>query len=428
MAIDRLAGRVSRRTLMKGAAVGGAGLALGASVATQPVARAALLQDKQTVRFSGPTASPEEAELLQQVLGNFATKFPNVEVKYEPVPANYEIKLQTDLASGNAADVFYVKSEFAQDYMSRDVLLSLDDRMAKSGVKPADFYPGLIKAFQWQGKTYGLPKDYSPLAMVYDTEALTKAGVEKPPATWDELRAAGEKLKESTGQPSIVYPAAFDRFIPFMYQAGGNVTDEEATKITLDDPVVLQALDFYYGLYKDGLAATPPDVGAEWPGDAIAKGLAAIVFEGNWFFPFATTNAPDLKFAVAELPAGPKGKGSPGFTVSYAIGKASKAPDAAWELVNYLTGSEGMADWTSKGLAMPSRPALSAEWLKKFPEREAYVKAGEYAKGVQYGPGGQKFNDDANAVLQDLFAGGIDTKEAQSQLVEKAKADITLAQ
>lgn len=411
----------SRRTFVKGAA-GIAGAAAWAGYLRDTSVIAA--QASGEVRLSGPTASPEEEDLLRQVLDTFATQFPDVKVNYQPVPADYLVKLQTDIAAGNAADVFYIKNEFSQDFMSRDVLLAIDDYMAADNVNPADFYESLLNAFKWQEKTYGLPKDWSPLGMVYDTEALQNAGVE-PPTTWDELKSAAKAITDASGQPAIVLDAALDRFIMFLYQAGGNVTNADVTQITLDQPPAKDALDMYYGLYSDGLSASSADVGAQWPGDAFAQGLASIVFEGNWMFPFLKTNAPDKKYGIAELPAGTQ-KGTPAFTNSYSIFKGSKNPDAAWVLVNYLTGPEGMATWTSLGLAMPARPGLAEDWLKQYPDRKPYLDSGEYATAVQYGPGGQKFNDDANAVLQLLYAGQVDTAEAQTQLTDAATNDLTL--
>jgi multiple sugar transport system substrate-binding protein len=413
----------SRRTFVKGAA-SLAGAAAWAAYLRETSAIAA--QATGEVRLSGPTASPEEEELLRQVLDTFATQFPDITVNYQPVPANYLIKLQTDIAGGNAADIFYVKNEFAQDFMSRDVLLPIDDYMAEDGVKPADFYESLLNAFRWQGKTYGLPKDWSPLGMVYDPAALESAGVSAAPATWDELTSAAQAIVDAAGQPAIVLDAALDRFIMFLYQAGGDVTNEDVTEVTLDQDPATQALEMYYGLYSAGLSASSADVGAGWPGDAFAQGLASIVFEGNWMFPFLKTNAPDKAFEIAELPAGPGGKGTPAFTNSYSIFKGSKNPDAAWTVVNYLTGAEGMATWTSLGLAMPARPGLAEDWLAQYPERKPYLDSADYAIAVQYGPGGQKFNDDANAILQSLYAGQVDTTEAQAQLTTVADEDLTL--
>jgi multiple sugar transport system substrate-binding protein len=223
-----------------------------------------------------------------------------------------------------------------------------------------------------------------------------------------------------------VLDASFDRFILFLYQAGGNVTNADVTEIILGDDATRQALDMYYGLYTDGISASSADVGAQWPGDAFAQGLASFVFEGNWMFPFLKTNAPDKKFGIAELPAGPAGKGTPAFTNAYSIFNGSKNPDAAWTLVNYLTGPEGMAKWTSLGLAMPARPGLAEDWLKQYPERKPYLDSGDYAIAPQYGPGGQQINNDANSILQNLYAGSIDTAEAQQQLVDAATKDLTL--
>jgi multiple sugar transport system substrate-binding protein len=390
----------SRRTFVKGTAAGLAGVAAWAAYLRETSAIAA--QASGEVRLTGGAASPEEEDLLRQVLDTFAEQFPDITVNYEPVTTDYLVKLQTDIAAGNAADVFYVKNEFAQDFMSRGVLLAIDDYMAADGVKKEDFYESLVNAFVWEGKTYGLPKDWSPLGMVYDPAAFEDAGVEVP-TTWDELKSAGQAIVDSTGQPALVLDASFDRFILFLYQAGGDVTNDAVTEITLGDDATKQALDMYYGLYNDGISASSADVGAQWPGDAFAQGLASFVFEGNWMFPFLKTNAPDKEYAVAELPAGPGGT-----------------------LVNYLTGAEGMATWTSLGLAMPARPGLADAWLEQYPERKPYLDSGEYATAVQYGPGGQEFNADANAVMQNLYAGQIDTTEAQQQLVDAATNDLTL--
>lgn len=414
---------LSRRSFLKGSASTAAGMAAWAAYLRQASPIAA--QASGEVRLTGGAASPEEEDLLRQALDAFQQEFPDITVNYEPIAADYLIKLQTDIAAGNAADVFYVQAEFAQDFMSRGVLLPIDDYMQADGVSADEYYPGLYNAFTWDGKTYGLPKDWSPLGMVYDPAALEDAGVSDPPTTWDELRSTAQALLDTQGAPAVVIDPNFDRFVMFLYQAGGNVTNEEVTQVTLDQPEVKEALDYFYGLYQDGLTATSADIGAQWPGDAFAQGLASIVFEGNWMFPFLKTNAPDKEYGVAELPQG-KEKGTPAFTVAYSIFNGTPNPDAAWTLVRYMTGPDGMATWTSLGLAMPSRPDLADQWLSEYPEREPYITSGEYATAVQYGPGGQKFAADANAVLQSLYAGQIDTAEAQTQLTEAATNDLTL--
>jgi multiple sugar transport system substrate-binding protein len=397
-----------------------------AAVAAPTFLRQGARAQTAEVRLTGWTSSPVEQELFETILEEFRAANPDITLNYEPVPADYPTKIQNDIAAGSVADVFYVDSMPAPDFMINNALLELDSYMADSGVSAEDFYPGLIAAFQMNGKTYGLPKDWSSLAMVYNQTALTDAGVASAPANWEELRAAGQALLDATGEPRIVIPSDPARYFAFHYAAGAEVISEDGSSIVIDSPEAAEALEFYYGMYRDGIATTHQDAGAEWPGDALAKGFGDIVFEGNWVFPFLQENAPDLQFGIAEMPEGPAGKATLAFTVSFSAYAQTQNPDAAWTVINYLTGEEGMSRWTSLGLAMPSRPALADAWLQQFPEREPFLISGDYARSWQLGPGGQAFYNDASAELQGLFAGTIDVAEALANMQAAAESRIQL--
>ncbi len=432
---------MSRRNIVKGAAATTAGAAIaahtmgivgaqGATPAASPMASPAATTSKVAERASGDVRatgfwSPEEQKQLEQVFAGFRAKYPKINLKAEPIASDYLTKIQTDIAAGNVADIFMVQNEYAQDFMSRNVLLAIDEYMKEDGVTKDEFYTPLIDAYTWKGKLYGLPKDWSPIGMVYDTAVFDEAGV-KPPTNWDELKTVLTTLKEKKGSVQFALDPQFARFVMFLFQAGGSITNPEVTKIELNSDAAKTALTEMYGLYKDGLSSPSADIGADWPGDAFAKDLSSIIFEGNWVFPFLKTNAPNKKYGIAELPAGPGGKGTPAFTNSYSIFAGSKNPDAAWVVVEYLTGPEGAEIASKLGLAVPGRPDLEAGWLKLFPERAPYIAAGKYATPVQYGPGGQKFQQDADAVLQSLWAGQVKEADAATQLYDVATKDITL--
>ena len=391
-------------------------------------ARPAAATCRRNLRLMGFSSSPEEDRLLNDVLADFQKQYPSIQVKFEAVP-DYATKLQTDLAAGSAADVFYVDSLLAPDLMKRNLLLPLDDYIQKDKVDTADFYPGLLKAFQWKGKTYGLPKDWSSLALEMNADLASSAGITTPPTTWDELKSASQKLTDKgAGVFGTVIPSELPRFGAFVFQAGGKLISDDGTTMALNSPEGLQALDYYYGLYKDGTASTPADTGTQWPGDALIKKKAAMVMEGNWLFPAVQKDAPTMKLNIAEMPAGPKGKGTFAFTVSYSINAKTQQKDAAWFLVNYLTGPQGMQKWTSLGLAMPSRKSLEADWLSKFKEREPFLKSGAYAQPWQLGPGGQEINDKVvTPDLQAVFAGKMTSKDALAD-IEKKGNDILAKQ
>lgn len=413
-------------------------------------AMTAVAQDVTEVRLTHAPSSPAEQNVMKELIATCEAANPSIKVKYEPVTQEYNTKLQTDLAAGTAADIFAYDSLPAPDFIQAGVLTPLDEMMQSAGISTDKFYPGLIEAFQQDGQLYGIPKDFSTLAMIYDpsvfaTSADTSVIGASPgagsspaagtatseslavPQTWDELRQVAQTLKDQTGQAPIVYGPNFDRYIAFLYQAGASVISEDGSEIVINSPEAKQALDFYYGLYTDGLATTFQEVGAQWPGDAFAKGLASIVFEGPWLIGFMDENAPDKPYGIAELPAGPAGKATMAFTQAYGVNTASDVKDAAFQMIACMTGVEGMTQWSTGFGVLPSRPAVSEDYLARFPERAPFLAGGDYAKPWQLGPGGERFNTEANAELQALFAGQQDVQTTLDNMQSRAESIIRLS-
>ena len=89
------------------------------------------------------------------------------------------------------------------------------------------------------------------------------------------------------------------------------------------------------------------------------QGKAAMVIEGNWAIPYLDSTFPDIDYGMAEVPTINGEKGTMAFTVAYVMNAASEKKEAAWELMSYLTGKEGMETWTSKGFELPSRKSVA---------------------------------------------------------------------
>lgn len=376
------------------------------AVALTPVAKA---QNVVNLQLMGWSSSESENKRLQEIIDTWNKNNADIQVKLNQVP-DYDTTLAKALASGEPPDVFYIDSFRFNDLREAGALLAFGDKLTN----PDDFYPSLRAAFTYEDQFYCPPKDFSTLALQINSDMLAKAGL-KAPTTWDELKAAAKAMTTSD-VAGIALPADFARFIAFLYQAGAEVTDAEYTTMTINSPEGLEALKFYTGLYEEGYAKTPADLGAGWPGDAFAKGKAAMVVEGNWMIPFLKDNAPDLKYEVVELPAGPKGKATMAFTVCYGVAAKSSNTDAAVKFVDYLTGPEGMKAWTDLGLAMPTRASLREGWLQTFPNLTPFLNGAEYARKWQFVPGFQAVLDKVNEQIQLIFAG--------SQLPEDALKEI----
>jgi multiple sugar transport system substrate-binding protein len=117
------------------------------------------------------------------------------------------------------------------------------------------------------------------------------------------------------------------------------------------------------------------------------------------------TDFPNLKYAVAELPAGPSGKATLAFSVCYGVAKASPNKAAAIDFVRFLTSSEQQLAFTKDFPVMPSRKSLSEQWLTSKPELRAFVSGADYAKKAVFIPGFAPVVDSMNDGIQGLAAG-----------------------
>lgn len=411
--------RFSRRTALKA----GAAAAAAAAFVSYPIRSSA--QSKTTVRLS-TGSSGVDLDIVNGQAADFMSKNPDIDVKVESVPSDYSTKLTTDLAAGNSADVFTVDSLLTPDLVTRNLLLALDN--SPDLVRQFDdFFPNLIGGYQYKGKTYGLPKDWSATEMFYNTPNFEAAGISAPPANLDELKADLQKLTDSTGMPGAVLAPDPASFFIFIYLYGGEVITPDFTQIKIGDQATLDALTYYYGLYKDGLATSPADVGAVDQAAGVAQGSSSVCFSGNWNYGGFKQNYPDFKFNVAQIPVGPSGKpATHAFTQSYSMFAGTKVADAGYKLVQYLTGPDAMLKASTTSGVMPARKSLTDQWLQTFPERKVFIDAGDYARPWNVGPGGQLFAGDAAGILQALFAGSVSPEDAANQLKAAAQKDIQL--
>lgn len=361
--------------------------------------------DMIELQLMGWASSEAENTRLQAVVDTFNDMHDNISVNLNLVP-DYDTKLQTSLAGGSPPDVFYVDSFKLPDLVDAGAIEPAEGHLDNAG----DFYSSLQDAFTIDGTFYCPPKDFSTLALQYNKDMFDAAGLDYPTEdwTWDDLRAAAEQLtNEDEGVYGMVINPDFARWIAFLYQAGGSVTNADFSEITINSPEALEALEFYIGMVEDGIANQPSELDSGWNGEAFGKGRAAMSMEGNWIVPFLADQFPDLNYGVTQLPAGPGGEATMAFTVCYAVpaGLDAAQQEAAFELVNFLTGPEGMKQWTDLGLAMPTRESLRDGWLSQFPELQPFLDGAEHANPWQFRPGFQDVLDTINDGLQQAFTG-----------------------
>lgn len=329
-----------------------------------------------TIKFMITSNGPADVKLQQDTVKGWETKTGN---KVEVIAASdIGQQLSQGFAAGSPPDLFFTDANVFPTYAKAGNMVAYGEQVTAKD----DFYPNLVKTFTYDNKFYCAPKDFSTLGLIINTDLWTAAGLTDAdvPKDWAGLETVAQKLTKDNVK-GLVMNDTRDRIGAFMKQAGGWIVNEDQTKMTANSAENLVAMQEVQKLLASGSAAWPKQVDAGWGGEAIGKGKAAMVIEGNWIKGAVKTDYPNLKWKAVELPSGPKGKGTLSFTQCYGVASASKNQAAAIDLVNYLSTDEP-ALALAKGLGvMPALKSAAAGYQQAFPDESAFLAGAEYAQG-----------------------------------------------
>jgi multiple sugar transport system substrate-binding protein len=342
--------RLNRRSLMRRAAALGVTVpAIGAVLATRP--EHVLGQEKVKVRLA-TWAGVDEAKELQAVVDEVNQAATTFEIVSEPSPADYYTKLQTTLAGGNAADLFWLSQEYVAGYADKGALLDISDQLASDTESPAaqldDYFPSVLQTAQYDGKTYGLPWISQPVVLYYNPDLFAAAEVDPPDEswTWDTFKEAAAAL---TDPEKGVYGTAFTGWPPiqmFIWQAGGEVISEDLSSSPIDSPEAIEAAEFYASIiYNEEYAPSEATIKEQGFGEMAKAGKVAMFFGGAADdLDYAHTKDPkNAVMKVALVPKGPANRATFAYTASTVISADTENADAAYEALVALT--DGIHHW-----------------------------------------------------------------------------------
>jgi multiple sugar transport system substrate-binding protein len=418
--------KLSKRSLSV-AALAGLVLPLGAQSAVTSHA-AATCANRIGLNVSGSSGANLEGDMVRHELDLFMKANPCITAFFRPIPTNYEQKIQTEFASGDEPDVMYVTPPMIYNEGKGGKLLDLTSYLAKDGVKTGSYIPALLKVFQLNGHTYGLPKDWGTLGIFYNKAIFDAKKIAYPSnnLTYDQYRALAMQLYTPSSNPSkVIYgtmmPEDNGRFMTFLYGFGTTLIDPVTGKIGFNNANAVKALDYYTSFQLvDKSTTIPATIGDGWQGTSFGKGKVAMVLEGGWLTPYLTSTYPKIKFGVAQIPIGPAGRADPVFTNAWGVSidtvKAGNAAAAA-KLVEFLTGPVVQKYQTDIGFSLPTLSTLQNDtYLKTHPE--VYNLFLSYAVGKP-GSFGQ-YDSLTNKVLTDAITEVILGKQTPAQAIPAA--------
>jgi multiple sugar transport system substrate-binding protein len=429
-------GAMSRRVFLRLAGVVAAGAALGgcmpASTGRGPHGSDSgelVYQDWRTDWFSG---------MAQKMLETFNATHPNIHVFYTPDPNNLDEKMLADFQGGTAPDVLQGCCDFLPAWGQKGYLLDLrpyvEADLDRSTINDWDRaqYRAL---FTRSGVQFALPKYHGALALFYNKDLFDRYGVAYPDGSWthdDYRQAMLSFVKEQTrtgGQAlwGSMVDISWDRLQVHVNGWGGNFVDpQDPTRSLMAEPEAMEALRWLRDrMWGDQTMASPLDVQNLETRQAFIQQRIAMVEDGSWALKDILEDA-RFRVGVAPFPAGPARKVTLATTDGFAIYAGTKYPEAAWELMKFLTGRDYARAMARAHLLQPARASLVDEWVgfirEQYPAQTKEMDIAAFADGHLKG----------YSVTAEIFANMAEarrlTRAAWEQIFTLGRAPVALMQ
>ena len=260
-----------------------------------------------------------------------------------------------------------------QLYAGNDMLEPLD-AVTGLGIKWEDYPKALVDLYTFDGKHYGIPKDFDTIGVFYNKKIFKEAGVEEPQSgwTWDDFHQKAKAISDwgkDKGIWGAACPVASNQstYYNTIYQAGGYVIKDG--KSGYDDPKTIEGLKCWVDWIADG-AVAPPDVVADVkPNNMFNSEKSAMFWSGDWI---AAEIAEAFKgreddIGVIELPKKEQ-QASIIHGLGWAVSQHSANKDAAKALAAHMASKESQETEAKNGTAIPAFAGTQEPWLETYPK------------------------------------------------------------
>jgi multiple sugar transport system substrate-binding protein len=252
-----------------------------------------------TVRWWDYLLEPVRQAGVRAMISAIEKAVPQVRIERRVMPFNeLAAAIESGIGSGDLPDIAIVDNPTVGPLAAKGALADLTAKVREWG-QGDSYFAGAWKSCQSDGKVVAIPNNVNCLALYYNKDMLSRAGV-KPPATWSDLSAAARKLTAGHTRGLALSGTKGEegvfQFLPFLWQTGGDLDT-----FAVDGA---KALSFLADLIKDGAIAkdclgwTQQDVNTQF-----LSGMAAMQVNGPWQLPMLQ-GQPAVRWGVVPLPVG----------------------------------------------------------------------------------------------------------------------------
>lgn len=398
------------------------GLLLGACGSEKNDSRKENKQQTEIKYFSF-SATPEYEEQLNQMVSTFENEHPDIKVAVELAPyEDYFTRLQTLIAGGKAPDVFELNYENFVSYAAKGSLLALDNYVKEDpNFDETSLNEQAFKAFNYEGKQYGMVESFSNVVTFYNKDLFDQAGVAYPTSKWkwqDEVVAAKQITNRKNKVWGTYAPVTMNEFYKVAAQNGGALFDADG-KTTINSPENIAALTYMAdNVLKNKVSPSPAEMSGQKSEDLFLNGQLGMVHTGIWMFGLFK-EAP-FKWDIA-VEAGNVEKATHFFANGISVGKDTSYPEAAYKFTQFMSSNKAVAKIRidhSWELPAITEQEILAPYLKQTPpeNRQAVFDSLAYLVLPPVSKKWSKLSDAADQEFQNVLLGDTTPEKALATL------------
>ena len=261
--------------------------------------------------------------------------------------------------------------------------------------EPAEFRrawsEAMLSASKWKGQLYGLPIWGGTYAEIYNRDLVTKAGLDpaKPPKSWNDYMVWAKKLSGSDHWATAVLGGKTDTttrlLLMWIWSNGGEAFNADMTEATFaKNPKSLEAIKFYLGLVKDGVAApAPTTTNYLEQTNLFAQQKIATMRNAYWALAKVSGDNPAMKGRMFVAPGPANVPNAPTLTsvAASSISASCPYPEQAWKFIKFDAGKKWTVERAKVANWMPTRNDMADDpAIKSDPLLAQFVQIGNNAR------------------------------------------------
>lgn len=309
-------------------------------------------------------------EMHFQLARTFEEQNPNIRVSLSLYPSRaFATRVLTAIAAGEGPDIWY--HYFSPDIALQGFLEDLTPYLEQSNVDEG-WFESARRRGEYEGKMYAVPRDAVSGFIAYNKDIFDAAGVAYPEEGWTvaDYRALASQLTDRDndvyGVGAIVGGEGCMLWSPFSFNLGQEITSPDGRNVVgyMDTPETANAYRWCLELVTEDQVTAPAELQDQFGELVFLSGAVAMQSISDWELPAIMEQA-DFNWGVVAPPRFDENSEVIPWTDSYMYymwnGTTDRRKQAAWTLLEWLSGPEAQRIAAEAGVWSPNGPAVWEE-------------------------------------------------------------------